>query len=81
LLVVKMRKLFGRGRPLRLAIYTACLSAFVFFGYDQGVLSGLLENEYFNEQFGPAVGLEILVHRLQAASNISNRLHLSLALL
>lgn len=50
-----MRTIFGRGKPLRIAIYVACLSAFVFFGYDQGVLSGLLENEYFQEQFGSPV--------------------------
>lgn len=50
-----MRTCYGRGRPLRFAIYAACLSAFVFFGYDQGVLSGLLENEYFQEQFGSPV--------------------------
>lgn len=43
--------LWGRGGKLRAAVYAACLSAFLFFGYDQGVLSGLLENEYFVEQF------------------------------
>jgi hypothetical protein len=47
-----MRNCYGRGAPLRWAVYAACLSAFVFFGYDQGVLSGLLENTYFQEQFG-----------------------------
>lgn len=46
-----MGKLWGRGGKLRFAVYTACLAAFLFFGYDQGVLSGLLENEYFQEQF------------------------------
>jgi hypothetical protein len=50
-----MRTMFGRGAPLRAAVYTACLSAFVFFGYDQGVLSGLLENPYFQEMFGDPV--------------------------
>ena len=50
-----MRNCYGRGRPLRAAVYAACLSAFVFFGYDQGVLSGLLENEFFQEQFGRPV--------------------------
>jgi MFS family permease len=50
-----MRNCYGRGKPLRIAIYAACLSAFVFFGYDQGVLSGLLENEYFQEQLGSPV--------------------------
>jgi len=47
-----MRSCYGRGAPLRWAVYAACLSAFLFFGYDQGVLSGLLENPSFREQFG-----------------------------
>ncbi len=43
--------LFKRGRPLQAGIYTACLSAFLFFGYDQGVFSGILENQYWLDQF------------------------------
>lgn len=31
----KMRTCYGRGRPLRAAIYTCCLAAFLFFGYAQ----------------------------------------------
>lgn len=46
-----MRSCYGRGAPLRAAIYAACLSAFLFFGYDQGVFSGLLENENWLDQF------------------------------
>lgn len=46
-----MRSCYGRGAPLRGGIYVACLSAFLFFGYDQGVLSGLLQNDYFRETF------------------------------
>ncbi|KXT07092.1 hypothetical protein AC578_2465 [Pseudocercospora eumusae] len=46
-----MRRCYGRGAPLRAGIYVACLSAFLFFGYDQGVLSGLLQNPYFRAQF------------------------------
>ncbi|SMR47983.1 unnamed protein product [Zymoseptoria tritici ST99CH_3D1] len=46
-----MRTCYPRGAPLRAAIYVACLSAFLFFGYDQGVLSGLLANPYFEAQF------------------------------
>lgn len=46
-----MGKLWGRGGTLRSAVYAACLSAFLFFGYDQGVLSGLLENTYFQDTF------------------------------
>lgn len=37
-----MRSIFGRGRSLQAAIYAACLSAFLFFGYDQGVFGGIL---------------------------------------
>ncbi|KAK4553052.1 hypothetical protein LTR86_009976 [Recurvomyces mirabilis] len=47
-----MHCIFGRGASLRWAIYAACLSAFLFFGYDQGVLSGLLANPHFQDQFG-----------------------------
>ncbi|EMD00332.1 hypothetical protein BAUCODRAFT_102843 [Baudoinia panamericana UAMH 10762] len=46
-----MRTCYGRGAPLRAAIYAACLSAFLFFGYDQGVLGGLLENPAWLDQF------------------------------
>lgn len=52
-----MAKLWGRGGTLRTFVYIACLSAFLFFGYDQGVLSGLLENEYFQDQFQIPVSL------------------------
>lgn len=40
-----MRNWYGRGRPLRLAIAYCCLTAFLFFGYDQGVFSGILQNK------------------------------------
>ncbi|KAI9737071.1 MAG: hypothetical protein M1834_000661 [Cirrosporium novae-zelandiae] len=40
-------KMFGRGRPLRLAITTACEMAFILFGYDQGVFSGIVGNGNF----------------------------------
>ncbi|PIB00072.1 Sugar transporter STL1 [Cercospora beticola] len=46
-----MRRCYGRGAPLRAGLYVCCLSAFLFFGYDQGVLSGLLQNPFFREQF------------------------------
>lgn len=42
-------KLFNRGRPLRLAIMFACQLAFVLFGYDQGVFSGIVGNQSFLE--------------------------------
>ncbi|PPJ58607.1 hypothetical protein CBER1_03532 [Cercospora berteroae] len=46
-----MRRCYGRGAPLRAGLYVCCLSAFLFFGYDQGVLSGLLQNPFFREPF------------------------------
>ena len=36
---------------MQAAIYAACLSAFLFFGYDQGVFGGILENPYWLNQF------------------------------
>ncbi|GAM35110.1 hypothetical protein TCE0_015f03161 [Talaromyces pinophilus] len=39
--------IFGRGRSLRWAITFTCQIAFIFFGYDQGVMSGLVTNKNF----------------------------------
>jgi sugar porter (SP) family MFS transporter len=47
-----MRSWYGRGRPLRAAITYCCLCAFLFFGYDQGVFSGILQNKNWLDQFG-----------------------------
>jgi len=47
-----MRSCYGRGKPLRAAIATCCLAAFLFFGYDQGVFSGILQNEDWLNRFG-----------------------------
>lgn len=33
---ITMRSWFGRGKPLRIAVTSCCLTAFVLFGYDQG---------------------------------------------
>ena len=44
--------IFGRGGRLRAAVYVTCLAAFLFFGYDQGVFGGLLENPDWQQQFG-----------------------------
>ncbi|KAK3073470.1 hypothetical protein LTR53_004958 [Teratosphaeriaceae sp. CCFEE 6253] len=46
-----MRSCYGRGRPLQLAVYAACLSAFLFFGYDQGVFGGILQNQHYLDTF------------------------------
>lgn len=54
--------IFGRGFPLRLAITISCQLAFVLFGYDQGVFSGIVGNERFLDTFGhPDVGLEGII--------------------
>lgn len=47
-----MRGWFGRGKSLQFAISGCCLLAFTLFGYDQGVFSGILENEDWLNQFG-----------------------------
>lgn len=53
---------FGRGRSLRWAISAACSMAFILFGYDQGVLSGIVGNEHFRDTFGhPSPGLEGII--------------------
>lgn len=47
-----MRSWLGRGKTLQVGITICCLVAFILYGYDQGVLSGILQNEDFLEQFG-----------------------------
>ncbi|KAL1991055.1 hypothetical protein VTN49DRAFT_5559 [Thermomyces lanuginosus] len=41
--------MFGRGFTLQLAITVACEMAFILFGYDQGVFSGIVGNDDFLE--------------------------------
>lgn len=54
--------LFGRGFTLRAAITIACQMAFVLFGYDQGVFSGIVGNEDFLDTFGhPNSALEGII--------------------
>ncbi|KAF2260664.1 general substrate transporter [Lojkania enalia] len=53
---------YGRGFKLRAAITVACQLAFVLFGYDQGVFSGIVGNEDFLNTFGhPSAGLEGII--------------------
>lgn len=53
---------FGRGFKLRAAITIGCQLAFILFGYDQGVFSGIVGNENFLNQFGhPSSGLEGII--------------------
>jgi MFS family permease len=54
--------LFSRGLPLRIAITFSCQLAFVLFGYDQGVFSGIVGNADFLDTFGhPDSGLEGII--------------------
>lgn len=55
-------KLFGRGRTLRVAVAITCQTAFVFFGYDQGVFSGIIGNPDWLDRFGhPNSSLEGII--------------------
>ncbi|KAG6986426.1 hypothetical protein G7Y79_00090g101220 [Physcia stellaris] len=55
-------KLFGRGRALRVAVAITCQTAFVFFGYDQGVFSGIIGNPDWLDRFGhPNSSLEGII--------------------
>ncbi|KAF2094760.1 general substrate transporter [Rhizodiscina lignyota] len=50
--------IFGRGFSLRLAITVACEMAFILFGYDQGVFSGIVGNtDFLNVMNHPSPGL------------------------
>nr|POE71904.1 sugar transporter stl1 [Quercus suber] len=54
--------LFGRGLRLQIAITIACQLAFVLFGYDQGVFSGIVGNEDWISTFGnPGSALEGII--------------------
>lgn len=46
-----MRTWLGRGKSLQVGITACCLVAFVLFGYDQGVFSGILQNQDWLNQF------------------------------
>ncbi|PNS18818.1 High-affinity glucose transporter [Sphaceloma murrayae] len=59
---MKHLNIFGRGRSLRIAITICCQLAFVLFGYDQGVFSGIVVNESFKETFNrPSPGTEGII--------------------
>jgi len=54
--------IFGRGRKLQYAITFACQLAFILFGYDQGVFSGVVTNADWLDTFGhPNSGLEGII--------------------
>lgn len=53
---------FGSGFKLRAAITLVCQLSFTLYGYDQGVFSGIVDNEDFLRQFGyPNAGLEGII--------------------
>ncbi|CAK4030376.1 Myo-inositol transporter 1 [Lecanosticta acicola] len=54
--------LFGRGRALQVAITISCQLAFILFGYDQGVFSGIVGNADWLDTFGhPGSALEGII--------------------
>ncbi|KAJ5465179.1 general substrate transporter [Penicillium daleae] len=46
-----MRTWYGRGKSLQAAVTACCLVAFILFGYDQGVFSGIVTNDDWRTQF------------------------------
>lgn len=54
--------LFGRGFRLQAAITICCWQAFILFGYDQGVFSGIVTNQDWLNTFGnPGTALEGII--------------------
>ena len=47
-----------RGKPLRVAITACCTIGFSLFGYDQGLMSGIITGKQFNEEFPPTHGTD-----------------------
>ncbi|KAB2579457.1 Sugar transporter STL1 [Lasiodiplodia theobromae] len=60
--------MFGRGWKLQLAITAACSMAFILFGYDQGVFSGIVGNDHFLDVVGhpndTLLGIIVAVYNL-----------------
>lgn len=65
-----MRTIFGRGRPLQAGIYVVCLTAFLFFGYDQGVFGGILRMFAANVRWLLAVSRDTVRSHLRSALRI-----------
>ena len=42
-----------RGKTLRMAITFTCVVGFALFGYDQGLMSGIISGDKFTEEFPP----------------------------
>ncbi|CUM64497.1 uncharacterized protein PRCAT00002102001 [Priceomyces carsonii] len=59
---------FGlRGRPLKVAITAASTTGFSLFGYDQGLMSGLITGTQFNDEFPPTKGEDHYASVIQGA--------------
>lgn len=62
--------MFKPGRPTQLAVTFTCQIAFVLFGYDQGVFSGIIGNEDFIRRMGrpndSLIGIIVSVYNLGA---------------
>lgn len=69
---MKQINLFGRGRKLRWAITFTCQIAFIFFGYDQGVFSGIVTNKdwlkTFDNPSSAVEGIIVSIYNLGAFS-------------
>jgi hypothetical protein len=65
-----MKPWYRPGRPTRLAISTCCLAAFLFFGFDQGVFSGILQNENWLDLFHHPVSVVRLAWLLHANTRL-----------
>lgn len=58
----KHYNVFGRGKKVQWAITICCWQAFILFGYDQGVFSGIVNNPDFENTFDhPGSGLEGII--------------------
>ncbi|KAF2488091.1 putative MFS sugar transporter [Neohortaea acidophila] len=54
--------IFGRGLKLQIAITLTCQIAFIFFGYDQGVFSGIVTNTNWKQTFSnPTSSIEGII--------------------
>ena len=64
--------LFGRGLKLQIAIVISCQCAFVLFGYDQGVFSGIVNDpdwlQRFHHPSSSVEGIIVSIYNLGAFS-------------
>ena len=66
--ITKRTNTFGlRGRPLRVAITATAVTGFSLFGYDQGLMSGIITGTQFNDEFPPTKGSDHYATVIQGA--------------